>query len=339
MPFPRLRPWLSTAVLAALLLFQSACGRDEKCEMPADIAAVKAPVQLERLEKPFFQLKTPADAQRFMDQQPLFARYFLQRPKYPSDAALQQTLLKLATNPGLQRLGQQADSTFRNTEQWQGELQRFFQHVRYYFPDFRVPQAKTFVSGLSQDIFANDSLLVISTDFFVGPTAVYRPNVPNYILRRYRPEYVMPTVALAVSSKYNQKNLTNTTMLGEMIQNGKALYFAEKTLPCLDDTLLIGFPAKDLQNVNFNEAKIWGHFLQKNILYTTNPFLIQKYVGERPNVPEIDKTCPGRVGSWVGWQIVRKYMADHPNVTLAQLMASKDPQRILSESHYRPRPK
>lgn len=336
MLFPRLRPWLTLSALVALLL-PTACGRDDKCEMSAEVAAVQAPVELKRLEQSFFQIRTPADAQQFMDREPLFARYFLQRPKYPSDAVLQQTLVKLATNPGLQRLGQQADSTFRSTEQWQGDLQRFFQHVRYYFPDFRVPQARTFVSGLSQDIFVNDSLLVISTDFFVGPKAVYLPNVPGYILRRYRSEYVLPTVALAVSSKYNRKAVTNTTMLGEMIQNGKALYFAEKMLPCTTDSLLIGFPAKDLQNVNFNEAKIWGHFLQKNLLYSTNTFQIQKYIGERPNVPEIDKTCPGRVGQWVGWQIVRKYMAENPQVTLAQLMANKDPQRILTASRYRPR--
>ncbi|GAB3828422.1 gliding motility lipoprotein GldB [Hymenobacter jeollabukensis] len=338
MRFPRLHSWLSLPALATLLLLQTACSRDEKsCEMPADVAAVQAPVQLQRLEKPFFQIRTPADAKQFMDREPLFARYFLQRPKYPSDEVLQQTLVKLATNPGLQKLGQQADSTFQNAEQWQGNLQRMFQYVRYYFPDFKVPQAKTFVSGLSQDIFVNDSLLVISTDFFVGPKAVYLPNVPAYIQRRYRPEYVLPTVALAVSSKYNKKALTATTTLAEMIQNGKALYFAEKVLPCADDSLLIGFSAKDLENVHFNEAKIWGHFLQKNLLYDTNPFLIQKYVGERPNVPEIDKTCPGRVGQWVGWQIVRKYMADNPKVTLAQLMATKDAQRILSDSHYRPR--
>ncbi|KUG06320.1 gliding motility lipoprotein GldB [Solirubrum puertoriconensis] len=339
MPFPRLRLWLSTSVLATTLLFSVGCNRDEKCEMSPEVARVAAPVQLDRLEKQFFQVRTPADAKQFLDRNPVFARHFLQRRQYPSDAILQQALVRLATNPGLQKLGQQADTTFRNTEQWQGNLQRMFQHVRYYFPDFKVPQAKTFVSGLSQDVFANDSLLVISTDFFVGPKAVYRPNVPNYILRRYRSEYVMPTVALAISSKYNKKELTNNTMLGEMIQGGKALYFAEKVLPCTDDSLLIGFPGKDLQNVNFNEAKIWGHFLQKNLLYNTSPFQIQKYVGERPNIPEIDKTCPGRVGLWVGWQIVRKYMAEHPNVTLPQLMAMKDPQRILTESRYRPKPK
>jgi hypothetical protein len=34
---------------------------------------------------------------------------------------------------------------------------------------------------------------------------------------------------------------------------------------------------------------------------------------------------------------VRKYMAEHSSVTLAQLMADKDTQHILNESHYRPK--
>lgn len=334
MPLP-LRHWLA-ALLPAVLLLGSCNTDSSRCEMPDEVARVEAPVQLERLEKPFFQIRTPEDARQFLDKHPLFARNFLQRGRVP-EPILEQTLARLATNEGLQKLAAQADTTFRDTEKWQGDFQRMFQYVRYNFPDFPVPQVKTFVSGLSQDLFANDSLMVVSTDFFVGPDAVYRPNVPNYILRRYRREYVMPTAALAISSKYNKKELTNTTMLSEMVQFGKALYFAEKVLPCTNDSLLVGFSGKDLTNVNYNEAKIWGHFLQKNLLYNTSPFQIQKYVGERPNVPEIDKTCPGRIGQWLGWQIVRKYMAEHPNVTLAQLMEMKDAQRILTESRYRPR--
>ena len=60
-------------------------------------------------------------------------------------------------------------------------------------------------------------------------------------------------------------------------------------------------------------------------------------MGERPNVPEIDKTCPGRVGQWVGLQIIRKYVAEHPDVSLSRIMAEKNAQRLLNDSHYRPK--
>jgi gliding motility-associated lipoprotein GldB len=324
------------AASVAAISLVSACGSSqESCEMNPDVAKVAAPVQLERLEQPFFQIKSPADANRFVQQHGLFARQFLQSRQYPAPV-LASTLARLATNAGLQKLGRQADSTFTTPRLEQG-LKPMFQYIRYYFPDFKVPPVKTFVSGLSQDLFVNDSLMVLSTDYFVGPKAAYRPNVPGYILRRYTPEHLLPTAALAISSKYNQKQLTNQTMLSEMVQFGKALYFAEKVLPCTADSLLIGYTDKEMAGVHFNEDKIWSHFIEKNLLYNTAPFTIQKYIGERPNIPEIDKTCPGRVGAWMGWQIVRKYMAEHPNVTLKQLMAEKNAQRILNESRYRPK--
>ncbi|QDA59697.1 gliding motility lipoprotein GldB [Hymenobacter jejuensis] len=333
-----MRPLL-VALLGYTLLF-TACKREsEKCEINPEVAKVAAPVQLERLEQPFFKIRNEADAKQFLKQHSLFADQFLQRRQYPSEAILANTLTRLATNAGLQKLARETETEFKDTNKLQGELKQFFQHVRYYFPSFRVPPVKTFISGLSQDMFVNDSLMVVGLDFFVGPKASYRPNVPDYILRRYTPAHLMPTAALAVSSKYNQHQLTNQTMLGEMVQYGKSLYFAEKTLPCTPDSVLMGYTAKELEGLEFNEGKVWAHFIEKNLLYNTAPFTIQKYVGERPNVPEIDKTCPGRVGAWIGWQIVRKYMTEHPNVTLAQLMAEKNPQCILSESHYRPRKK
>ncbi|PJJ48769.1 gliding motility lipoprotein GldB [Hymenobacter chitinivorans] len=320
-------------------LLLSGCSSNETCQADPEVAKIPVTVQLERLEQPFFQIKNVAEAKQFLRQQPAFTTYFLGRKQFPSEDILAQKLVSLSTNQGLQKLGRESEAEFKDTQALQAELKQLFQHVRYYFPAFPVPPVKTFVSGLSQDLFVNDSLMVLSIDFFAGPKASYRPNVPEYILRRYEPAYMLPTAALAISGKYNQKKLTDQTMLSEMVQFGKSLYFAEKVLPCTADTLLIGFTGPEMANLQFNEAKVWAHFIEKNLLYNTSPFTIQKYIGERPNVPEIDKTCPGRVGAWVGWQIVRKYMAEHPNVTLAQLMAQKDPQRILNESRYRPRRK
>lgn len=334
-----MRPWLAAVLGVAALALPGCNQNDEKCELNPEIAKVPVSVQLERLEVPFFQLRTEADVQQFVQANPLFAREILQVQPGPDGAAMSAYLLHLATNPDLRKLYQQADSTF-TTPQLTADLKGLFQHARYYFPSFKVPPVKTFVTGLSQHLFVNDSLLMISPDFYIGPAAKYRPNnLPDYILRRYTPAHLMPAVALAISSKYNQKQATGQTMLGEMVYYGKSLYFAEKLLPCTPDSLLIGYTAQETAGVAFNEGKIWAHFVEKNLLYNTAPFTVQKYVGERPNIPEIDKTCPGRVGAWVGWQIVRKYMAEHPNVTLAQLMADKNAQHILSESRYRPKPR
>nr|WP_201983674.1 gliding motility lipoprotein GldB [Hymenobacter rubidus] len=272
-----------------------------------------------------------------MDANPAFARFYLQRQP-ATEKDLQSSLVHLATNDALQQLGRETTAAFPDTAALTHELGEMFRRVHYYFPDFQAPPAVTYVSGfLAKDIFVNDKLLVLSLDWFAGPKASKRPDLPQYMLRRYTPAGLLPLLTQNVSTKYNRHELTANTMLDAMVHEGKALYFASQMLPCTPDSLLLGYTTREMIGLEANEGRVWGHFLEHNLLYSTTPFLLQKYVGERPNVPEIDKTCPGRVGQWVGLQIVRKYVAEHPGISLGRLMAEKNAQRILNDSHYRPK--
>ena len=331
------RRWLPLFLGLSLSLGACKSGPAEGCRPDAAGGAPAVAVPLKRLEPSFFAIKTPADAQQFMQANPAFARYYLQRQP-ANEQELAASLPQLATNAALQQLGRETAAAFPDSAALRRDLGEVFRRVHYYFPDFRTPPAVTYVSGfLAKDIYVNDSLLVVSLDWFVGPKASKRPDLPQYMLRRYTPAGLMPLLAQDVSSKYNRHELTANTMLDAMIHAGKSLYFASQVLPCAPDSVLMGYTQREMVGLEGNEGRVWGHFLEKNLLYSTTPFLLQKYVGERPNVPEIDKTCPGRVGQWVGLQIIRKYVAEHPTVTLARLMAERNAQRILNDSHYRPK--
>ena len=324
-------------LLISLGLGACKSGSGDGCRPDAAADAPAVPIRVEHLESAFFKIKTPADAKQFLDAHPTFARYYLQRQP-ATEQAMENGLPQLATNAALQQLGRETAAAFPDSAALRHDLGEMFRRVHYYFPDFRVPPTVTYVSGfLSKDIYVSDSLLVLSLDWFVGAKASKRPDLPQYMLRRYTPAGLLPLLAQNVASKYNRHELTANTMLDAMVHSGKALYFASQMLPCTPDSLLLGYTKREIIGLEANEARVWGHFLEKNLLYSTTPFLLQKYVGERPNVPEIDKTCPGRVGQWVGLQIVRKYVTEHPEVSLGRLMAEKDAQRILNESHYRPK--
>ena len=312
-------------------------GPADSCRVDDAADAPAVAVKVQQLEVPFFKVKTPTDARQFLDSYPAFARYYLQRQP-ANERELAEGLPAMATNAALQQLGRETAAAFPDRAALARDLGELFRRVRFYFPDFRVPPTATYVSGFqSKDIYVNDSLLVLSLDWFAGPKASKRPDLPQYMLRRYKPTGLLPLLAQNVSSKYNRHELTANNMLDAMVHEGKALYFASRVLPCTPDSLLLGYTRREMDGLEANEPRVWGHFLEKDLLYATMPFLLQKYVGERPNVPEIDKTCPGRVGQWVGLQIVRKYIAEHPSVDMSHLMAEKNAQRILNDSHYRPK--
>lgn len=326
-----------------LMLLVLAIGCTEKgCELPEEIAKVPVSVQVERLEQPFFAVKSKAEMSAFLRAHPVFADKYLQQRGYPSDSAFILPLYDIATNPSLDSLAQQATEVFGDMAAQQEQLERAFKVIKYNYPEFQVPRVMTFVTGLGtlgSDLFVSDSLLVFGIDYFIGPKAIYRPQAYEYILQRYEPEKMVPAAMLLLSNRFNKISGSDRTLLAEMISMGKAYYFVKEVLPCVPDAHIISYTEKEIADVNHNKGRIWAHFVEKELLFEKAPFVVNKYIGERPNTPEIDATAPGRIGAWVGWQIVRKYMERNPNVTLPELMAETDYRKIFNESKYKPEKK
>ncbi|MCJ8164796.1 gliding motility lipoprotein GldB [Pontibacter sp. E15-1] len=326
-------------LLLAILLLSFGCQK-KGCELPDGIAKIPVRVEIERLEKPFFSADGSEGIATFLKQNPQFASQYLQIRSSAVDNRLATSLNEIAANPSLDTLVQQAGKRFGDMQAEQKQLETAFKVVKYNFPEFVEPQVKTFVTGLGSlgnDIFISDSLLVFGLDYFIGKSASYRPQVYEYIQSRYEREKMVPAAMLLLSDRFNKTNPADRTLLAEMLNIGKAYYFVQAVLPCAPDSVIISYSGQQIADVNRNEGRIWAHFIEKSLLYEKSPFAVNKYIGERPSTPEIDGTAPGRIGAWVGWQIVRKYMERHPEVTLPQLMAETDYAKIFNESKYKPK--
>ncbi|MER2998099.1 gliding motility lipoprotein GldB [Pontibacter populi] len=322
-------------VYIAIVLFLASCSK-KGCDLPNEIERIPMEVKIDRLEKGFFAFDNEEQVRGFLKEQSLFADKFLQQNQYPHDSILVNSLVGLATNPSLDSLAQQAIKKFGDMSEEEKQLESAFKVIKFNYPDFEAPQVKTFVSGLGQDLMVSDSLIVFGIDYFIGKDALYRPDTYDYILKRYERPNMVPAALLLLSNRYNKADFLDRSMLSEMINAGKAYYFVETIMPCTPDSTIIGYSGQQLADVHHNEGRIWAHFIEKSLLYEKNPFQVQKYIGERPNTPEIDGNAPGRLGTWVGWQIVRKYMERNPKVTLPELMADTDFKKIFAESKYKP---
>lgn len=327
-------------LILAILVMLFGCG-EKGCELPDDIAQIPVDVEIERLEKPFFEAESREDIAAFVQAYPDFIRQYLQQST-PTDSAFINPMYRLATQEQLDSLAQQAMQTFADMEEEEEQLENAFKVIKYYYPEYHVPQVKTFVTGLGtlgNDLYVTDSMIVFGIDYFIGPNAKYRPQAYDYILNRYEPDKMVPAAMLLLSNRFNRTNFPDRTLLSEMIGMGKAYFFVESVLPCVPEATIISYSEKEVADVHHNEGRIWAHFIEKELLFDKTPFIVNKYIGERPNTPEIDATAPGRIGAWVGWQIVRKYMERNPSVTLPELMAETDYRKIFEESKYKPEKK
>lgn len=324
--------------LICLIVFTACSEKDKFCEEAPNISNVELSIPLNNLADDMVKLDNKNDAMDFIQENPFVADYFFERRRYGADSIVASSMVNIFSNPAYKdTLYQQVKKAFGDFTDLKAEFEQAFKYYKHYYPEVAVPALEIVLAGLQKDLFVSDSLISIAADYFLGPDAAYVPNgVPEYILMRYEKEYIVPMTMLLLTQKQNDTDQSDQTLLADMVFYGKSYYMTKMTIPCTPDSLLIGYTAKEMKDINKNEHIIWANFLENDLLYETSHFMKNKFIGERPKTFEISQQCPGRIGIWVGWQIVESYMKNNPEVTLQELMENTDAQKIFSLSKYKP---
>ncbi|AHM61524.1 hypothetical protein D770_16350 [Flammeovirgaceae bacterium 311] len=330
--------------LYRLLIFIPLClqligcghGSEDAIDRP-NVSDIELDVSIRRLEQPLFEAKSRDEIKAFLKENELFAQNFLRINEYPSDSVIVDQLWQLSQDPHLDTVYRESQQIFPDLKAWEEQFETAFKYIKYYYPEFQPPVIYTVVSGFSTDLFMTEDMIIIGLDYFLGPEATYRPQeLPQYILHRYAPEYVVPGVMLLISSRFNQTDLKDKSMLAEMVYYGKSYHFVDFVLPSAPDSVIVGYTAEEMDGVQANQGIIWNHFLKNELLYETNHVLKKKYLEERPKTLEIGDKAPGRIGNWIGWSIVRSFMEKKEDLSLRQLMELQDARYIFNEAKYRP---
>lgn len=225
------------------------------------------------------------------------------------------------------------DSVFSDLTDLQKKLEDGFRHYKYYFPQKTIPKVYTIVSGFNQSVVMTNDAIGISLDNYFGA------NCPFYQMLGL-PEYKrenMYSGKIPTDVLYNWAlsefvfDETKNDLLSNMIYQGKLLYFLDAMFPDEPDYLKIGFRPDKLDWCTKNEAGMWTYLVEHRLLFSTDRMNIVRFIGPAPFTASFTNLSPGRTGSWLGWQIVRKYMKKNPGTTLPSLMSDNDYQKILNE--------
>lgn len=307
------------------MLTQVACNSDSKKEK--EISYLPIEVDIVRFDKEFAQASV-SDLPRLKEDFPLFF------PEQYPDSIWQQKL----TDTLQKQLDREVLELFPDENVLRDELRGLFQHISYYFPEFKSPRVYTTTSDVDYRtrVIANDSLLILELDTYLGADHYFYEGIPKFLTKNLIPERIGPDVAALYSKKYVAPP-SDRTLLSLMIYYGKILYLNDLWLPNTADEFKMGYTSDEMAWVRNNEIEMWRYFIENELLYSTNAKLVQRFIDPAPfskfNL-EIDNDSPGLVGRWLGWQIVRAYM-ENKDVSVPQLMTAKA-NEIFNNSQYKP---
>ncbi len=315
--------YIKTTFIAIILLV--ACNDADKVE--AEIAKINIDLNVSRFDREFAEA-TPSDLPKLKKIYPyLFPR------QYPD------SIWELKLKDTIQiELFDEVGKTFNDLELEKKELKALFQHIKYYFPQFTVPKVITLTSEVdynSQVILA-DSLLLISLDTYLGPEHHFYQDIQNYIANGLDRKFMISDVAENFAYQVVPR-LNDRTFLSNMLYYGKILYLKDKLMPNADHAIKMKYSQDQLEWAMANEEPIWRNFIEQEHLYSTDKVLNLRFLEPAPFSKfglELDNESPGRLGQYIGWQIVDSFMRSN-EITLQQLFRIPA-EELFKKSKYTP---
>ncbi|MES2430650.1 MAG: hypothetical protein V4556_06900 [Bacteroidota bacterium] len=313
-----------------------------------DVSGIKINLTTERFEKNLFDTTSTTLSeylQKLESGNSGFTQTYIDTilgldPRWPADsiAPIVNNFIK-----SYRQVYDASEKKFSNFISYENEIKRGLQFVKYYFPSYKFPEKIITYIGPADgvgDALTTNAFLIglhhhLGKDFPLYKSEEVQNYYPEYISRRFEPEYIsVNSMKNVITDIYPERN-DDKTLVNQMIEKGKYLYVLSKFLPEKEEYLLIGYTKNQLKDCYENEAVIWDLFVKNELLQIRDKNITKNYIDEGPKTQELGESSPGNIGSFCGWQIVKKYMQKNDKLSLSKLF-STDPETIFQEAKYKP---
>ncbi|MGC4040424.1 MAG: gliding motility lipoprotein GldB [Flavobacterium sp.] len=315
--------------ITVLLLMVALVSCDKKSKVEKAIEqAPPVELKVDRFDKAFFEAK-PSELANLKAEYPFF---------FPNDGTQDAVWIEKMQNKDWRDLYNAVEKKYPDFNKQTAEIEDLFKHFKYFYPKTVMPKIYTVIGNMDYNtkaIYANDKL-IIALELYIGKDSKFY-TFPEYLKENFTERQMMPDIVTSFSlSKIPPSK--DMTLLGEMIYYGKQLYLKDQMLPEYTDAEKIGYTPEQIAWCQENEPYMWRYFIEKELLYSTDTKLESRFINLAPFSKfylEIDNESPGRVGQWIGWQIVRSFM--EKNEIPLQDMLKMDARELFEKSKYKPK--
>ena len=222
----------------------------------------------------------------------------------------------------------------------QDQLTPFMEGLPRVFENAELPKKVITITSdvdYNNKVILNDSMALIAIDNFLGVNHHMYEGIALYLRQQMELKHL--SKELAESFANNKIELPeDRTFLAQLIYFGKIQFLKQSILSNYSEDKILGYAPDQLAWAMTNEKEIWNFFISKELLYSTDPELIKRFISPAPFSKfylNIDVDSPGRIGQWLGLQIVKAYQIKEKK-SIEELINT--PYRELFEkSKYKPR--
>ena len=327
-------------VLLLMAVFTS-CD-DNRWDVPVDELVL--PMEIQRFDQDFVVEGAKGEAGHMTlsrDYGEFYSRYLdgIIRVGMVNDPAVAYGIQEFLADRYVQELHNDVANKFEDLSGEAEDLSKAFAYYRYHFEGRKVPDLVSMVSAFSYNVAVTDTQLAIGLDWYMGDD--YKPyaeiGLPMFRVEDTKRHFMVYDAMRGWLSSEFEDKMAHRTVLDHMIGGGKVLLAMDAMFPHSPDSLKIKYSPAELLWCQESEASIWAKMIDDQVFYETGKERVRRYTTEGPFTYGLPRESPGQTIYWLGWQIMRAYVENHPEASLLDIMKLEDSQAILAASGYKPK--
>ena len=324
-----------TIFIPLLTLSLFSCESDP---LDVDISSIEVDIKVERMEQDLFQPESNNSKEThhyLLGKYGSLYQFFFESMLGEGsvhDPLASTYLEKFIGNKDMQKFYLEIDKKFHDFSAYKNEFTDAFKHYKYYFPDSTIPEIVTFYSNFNANALPLEKQLGIGLDMYLGTDNEIVKRIPTASLPQFIKDKMDAKFLVADGVKYWLFNRffeeDNHDFLAEIISSGKIMYLMDAILRAKSDAIKMGYTEEELIWCKTNEVNIWKILINEKLLYSKDKKKIAQFTANAPFTKGLPEESPSMVGVWIGWQMVRDYVAEN-DVSVLDLLAEKDVRKIL----------
>ncbi len=330
--------------LSVLILMCSVIASCTNDKLDVDVSDIELNLEVERFEKEMFAAKSPLEMVEINEELIQkggelyeFYVYDMLRSGSVFDDSIGQYLWYFVSDSMMRMVNDDIQTQFADFDLIEADLIDLFKHQKYHLPNAPVPsKIITYNSAFSYGVISTDSVIGIGLEMYLGPENRILKEVrfPVYMKDKMSREYLASDVAHSWIATNVLGDDKGETFLSSMIYYGKLMYILEALIPDIEENRIIRYTADEYEYAAASEYNIWQYLVDMNWIYSIDMKVKLRFFEEAPTTVGIEDS-PGRIGQFMGWQMVRAYMDANPEVTVEELVSEENESKILKA--YKPK--
>ena len=308
--------WRNSLFVCFAILFLSACKYDP---LNVDASETKIDLNFVNMDSLLFQANDDQLLelhQRFKEEIPEIYEYQLGYCIGISDlndTAFVNSMRSFLADPYIKRVEERISDQFKDLSTHRNEIYSGFQHLKFHLPKVKIPESVVFMNSFfASNAFSTERQIGVGLERYLGKETDVILELPGdsfyqwmkdglderYLSRDALCSWIMTHIVEDVSG-----NLAE-----QMIRWGKVIYLTEAAFPEKDKSILLRYSEEGMKWALDQERDIWDYLVREKLLFKIDERFKINMLNEGPFTVGLPEKGPDRLGQFIGWRMVRKYM-------------------------------